>query len=176
MQQFHINKPTFKPTFYANEKKSPKELLSPQIIFIFIEGSPVNKSVKYQNRGTMGVQIPFSFPKGLDFKPFQAKVRVLPWQINNTFILPILSPHIFSKPCKYWLSSLYTLFSKTAFFLINSCIFSCFFGHFGYIWVIFLIRKALRNKAFMSYLCIFWGYKPVFIQFFLCFFQPGSLF
>ena len=100
MQQFHINKPTFKPTFYANEKKSPKELLSPQIIFIFIEGSPVNKSVKYQNRGTMGVQIPFSFPKGLDFKPFQAKVRVLPWQINNTFILPILSPHIFSKPCK----------------------------------------------------------------------------
>lgn len=116
MQQFHINKPTFKPTFYANEKKSPKELLSPQIIFIFIEGSPVNKSVKYQNRGTMGVQIPFSFPKGLDFKPFQAKVRVLPWQINNTFILPILSPHIFSKHCKYWLSSLYTLFSKTAFF------------------------------------------------------------
>lgn len=142
----------------------------------FIEGSPVNKSVKYQNRGTMGVQIPFSFPKGLDFKPFQAKVRVLPWQINNTFILPILSPHIFSKPCKYWLSSLYTLFSKTAFFLINSCIFSCFFGHFGYKWVIFLIRKALRNKAFMSYLCIFWGYKPVFIQFFLRFFQPGSLF
>ena len=129
-----------------------------------------------QNRGTMGVQIPFSFPKGLDFKPFQAKVRVLPWQINNTFILPILSPHIFSKPCKYWLSSLYTLFSKTAFFLINSCIFSCFFGHFGYKWVIFLIRKALRNKAFMSYLCIFWGYKPVFIQFFLRFFQPGSLF
>lgn len=62
---------------------------------------------------------------------------VLPWQMNNTFILLILSPHIFSKPCKYWLSNLYTLFSKMAFSLINSCIFSCFFWHFGYKWVIF---------------------------------------
>ena len=87
--------------------------------------------------------------------------------MNNSFILLFLSPHVFSRPCKYWLSSLYTLFSKTAFFLINSCIFSCFFGHLGYKWVIFLIRKSLRNKAFMSYLCIFWGYKPVFIQFFV---------
>ena len=102
--------------------------------------------------------------------------RTLPWQMNNTFILLILSPHIFSKPCKYWLSSLYTHFSKTALFLINSCIFSCFFEHFGYKWVIFLVRKALRNKAFMSYLCMFLGYKPVFIQFFLCFFQPGKFF
>ena len=101
---------------------------------------------------------------------------VLPWQMNNTFILLILSPYISSKPCKYWLSSLYTHFSKTALFLINSCIFSCFFGHFGYKWVIFLVRKALRNKAFMSYLCMFLGYKPVFIQFFLCFFQPGKFF
>ena len=33
------------------------ELLSPQIIFIFIEGSPVNKSVKYQNRGTNTILI-----------------------------------------------------------------------------------------------------------------------
>lgn len=103
-------------------------------------------------------------------------LHMLPWQMNNTFILLILSPYIFSKPCKYWLSSLYTHFSYTAFFLINSCIFSCFFGHFGYKWVIFLIRKALRNKAFMSYLCMFLGYKPVFIQFFLCFFQPGKFF
>ena len=100
----------------------------------------------------------------------------VPWQMNNTFILLILSPYIFSKPCKYWLSSLYTHFSHPAFFLINSCIFSCFFGHFGYNWVIFLIRKALRNKAFMSYLCMFLGYKPVFIQFLLCFFQPGKFF
>ena len=34
----------------------------------------------------MGVQIPSSFLKILDFKPLQTKVRVLPWQINNTFI------------------------------------------------------------------------------------------
>ena len=68
---------------------------------------------------------------------------------------------------KYWFSSLYTLFSKTAFFLINSCIFSCFFGHFGYKWVIFLIRKSLQNKAFMSYLCIFLGLQTGFFQFFV---------
>ena len=41
-----------------------------------------------QNRGgTMGVQIPFSFPKSLDFKPLQTKVRILPWQTNSTFII-----------------------------------------------------------------------------------------
>ena len=89
-QQFHINKPTLNRHFYVSEKKSPKELLSPKIIFIFIEDSPVNKSVKYQNRGTMWVQIPFSFPIGLDFKPFQTKVRVLPWQMKSTFIIVII--------------------------------------------------------------------------------------
>ena len=66
-----------------------RKLFSPQVIFVFIEGSPVNKSVKYQNRGTIGVQIPFSFPKSLDFKPFQAKIQVLPWQMNNIFITVI---------------------------------------------------------------------------------------
>ena len=35
----------------------------------------------------MGVQIPFSFPEGLDFKPLQTKLRILPWQMNNTFII-----------------------------------------------------------------------------------------
>ena len=40
-----------------------------------------------QNRGTMGVQIPFSFPKSLDFKPLQTKVRILPWQMNKTLII-----------------------------------------------------------------------------------------
>lgn len=40
-----------------------------------------------QNRGTMGVQIPFSFPKSLDFKAFQAKVQFLPWQINKILII-----------------------------------------------------------------------------------------
>ena len=44
-----------------------------------------------QNRGTMGVQIPFSFPKSLDFKPFQTKVRILPWQMKSTRML-IISP------------------------------------------------------------------------------------
>ena len=42
-----------------------------------------------QNRGTMGVQIPFSFPKILDFKAFQAKVQFLPWQMNSIFIIPL---------------------------------------------------------------------------------------
>lgn len=50
--------------------------------------------MKYQNRGTMGVQIPFSFPKSLDFKPFQTKARVLPWQTNNTFIINEFPPKI----------------------------------------------------------------------------------
>ena len=35
----------------------------------------------------MGVQIPFSFLKILDFKPLQTKVRVLPWQMKSTFII-----------------------------------------------------------------------------------------
>ena len=61
--------------FYVSEKKSPKELLSPQIIFFFIEGSPVDDPTVLQNRSTMGVQIPSTFPKSLDFKPFQLKVR-----------------------------------------------------------------------------------------------------
>ena len=58
--------------------------------FLLIESSPVNKSVKYQNRGTTGVQIPFSSTKMLDFKPFQTKVRVLPWQIKSTFIIVLI--------------------------------------------------------------------------------------
>ena len=45
-QQFHINKPTFNRHsnrhFCVNEKKSPKGLLSPQIILFFIVGSPVD--------------------------------------------------------------------------------------------------------------------------------------
>ena len=35
----------------------------------------------------MGVQIPFSFLKSLDFKPLQTKVRVLPWHTKSTFII-----------------------------------------------------------------------------------------
>lgn len=40
-----------------------------------------------QNRGTMGVQIPFSFSKSLDFNAFQAKVQFLPWQMKSTLII-----------------------------------------------------------------------------------------
>lgn len=69
-----------------------------------------------QNRGTMGVQIPFSFPKSLDFKPLQTKVRILPWQTNSTFIIVLflldLSRNaLFCKgfrgfvKCVYWLTS-----------------------------------------------------------------------
>ena len=64
-----INKPTLNRHsnrhFYVSEKKSLKELLSPQIIFFFIEGSPVDNPTVLQNRGTMGVQIPSTFPKAL---------------------------------------------------------------------------------------------------------------
>lgn len=35
----------------------------------------------------MGVQIPFSFLKSLDFKPLQTKVRILPWQMKSIFII-----------------------------------------------------------------------------------------
>ena len=53
-----------------------------------------------QNRGTMGgVQIPFSFPKSLDFKPLQTKVQILLWQMNRTqigVIIYLLSPRM---PC-----------------------------------------------------------------------------
>ena len=41
----------------------------------------------------------------------------VPWQMNNTFILLILSPYIFSKPCKYWLSNLYTRLFEIIFYL-----------------------------------------------------------
>lgn len=47
----------------------------------------------------MGVQIPFSFPKSLDFKPLQTKVRILLWQMNRTqigVIIYLLSPRM---PC-----------------------------------------------------------------------------
>ena len=69
-----------------------------------------------QNRGTMGVQIPFSFPKSLDFKAFQAKVQFLPWQMNRTliivlFLLVLPRNALFCKgfrgfvKCVYWLTS-----------------------------------------------------------------------
>ena len=54
-----------------------------------------------QNRGTMRVQIPFSFPKSLGFKPLQTKVRILPWHIkriatgvSRTFIIVLFLLHL----------------------------------------------------------------------------------
>ena len=47
---------------YVSEKKSPKELLSPQIIFFFIEGSPVDDPTVLQNRSTMGGTNPIHIP------------------------------------------------------------------------------------------------------------------
>ena len=41
----------------------------------------------------------------------------VPWQINSTFIFSILSPHILSKPYKYWLFSLWQFFLERFFFL-----------------------------------------------------------
>ena len=151
MQQFHINKPTFKPTFYANEKKSPKELLSPQIIFIFIEGSPVNKSVKYQNRGTMGVQIPFSFPKGLDFKPFQAKVRVLPWHTNNTLIIFLYLHLNLVFLLKRLIFQGFPTFEFSFLFKVSSQIFSYFLMLFPAILVNPLVKQASLPTGFFNY-------------------------
>ena len=77
LQSNIINKPTLNRHsnrhFHVSEKKSPKELLSPQIIFFFIEGSPVDNPTVLQNRGTMGVQIPSTFPKTLILSLFRQK-------------------------------------------------------------------------------------------------------
>ena len=101
---------------------------------IFIEDSPVNKSVKYQNRGTMGVQIPFSFPKSLDFKPFQTKARFLPWQINKTLIFIIFLLVGYKKPR---FNAVYaTLFDKR-----NVCLSS------GHSTVCTFYSKSRQNKA-----------------------------
>ena len=62
LQSNIINKPTLNRHFYVSEKKSPKELLSPQIIFFFIEGSPVDDPTVLQNRRTMGGTNPIHIP------------------------------------------------------------------------------------------------------------------
>ena len=102
IQQFDISKPTLNRHsnrhFYVNEKKSPQELLSPQIIFIIIECSPANKSVKYQNRGTMGGTNTILIPKRLDFKPLQTKVRILPWHTNSIFIIVLFLRSLLTLP------------------------------------------------------------------------------
>ena len=138
MQQFHINKPTLNRHsnrhFYVSEKKSLKELLSPQIIFFFIEGSPVDNPTVLQNRGTMGVQIPFSFPKSLDFKPFQTKARFLPWHTKSTLIIKFFLLKCRDLPC---FAAVYaTLFDKR-----NVCLSS------GHSTVCTFYGKSRQNKA-----------------------------
>ena len=59
-----------------------------------------------QNRGTMGVQIPFSFPKSLDFKPLQTKVRILPWQTKYTVIILLKFLSFAHYPSRFVLSGL----------------------------------------------------------------------
>ena len=65
---------------------------NPKALLLGCRGTPA------QNRGTMGVQIPFSFPKSLDFKPLQTKVRILPWQQKAALIFSVIiyiTPHYF---------------------------------------------------------------------------------
>ena len=147
--------------------------------FFLIEGSQLTKFCLSRNPYKIGVQQGYkslsTSHKALIFRHFRQKYGFCLGRwitlLSYSFYLLISSQSFVNTGFPAFIHFfLKWLFSHT------SCIFSCFFGHFGYKWVIFLIRKSLQNKAFMSYLCIFWGYKPVFIQFFLCFFQPGKFF
>ena len=92
-----INKPTLNRHsnrhFYVSEKKSPKELLSPQIIFFFIEGSPVDNPTVLQNRGTMGVQIPSTFPKSLDFNKSTVSGQMIAYCCKSILTIPSENVH-----------------------------------------------------------------------------------
>lgn len=50
----------------------------------FIEGSQLTKYCLSRHPYKIGVQITFHFPQSLDFKAFQTKVRILPWQMSLT--------------------------------------------------------------------------------------------
>lgn len=47
--------------------------------------------------------------------------------MNNTFILLILSPYIFSKPCKYWLSSIHTRLFEIIFYRQGDATWYCWY-------------------------------------------------
>ena len=72
----------------------------------------------------MGVQIPFSFPKSLDFKPLQTKVRILPWQMKSTRIIKI-SYHKNPRTAMFW------GILPTCFFYYKSYILSADFAKYG---------------------------------------------
>lgn len=74
-----------------------------------------------QNRGTMGVQIPFSFPKSLDFKPLQTKVRILPWQMNKTLIIKFSCSKM---PCNAEFCKVLSVFSSIVFSLLMTTLFA----------------------------------------------------
>ena len=99
----------------------------------------------------IGVQIPFSFPKGLDFKPFQAKVRVLPWQINKILIFLIF-------PVFSGFSSLFTFLHFSlflAYFGISLHIFVINFGkNFGKFQVCTKGKSAIGNRQVRN-----WGLR-----------------
>ena len=96
-----------------------------------------------QNRGTMGVQIPFSFPKSLDFKPLQTKVRILPWQMNKNLIFLIF-------PVFSGFSNLFTFLHFSlilAYFGISLHIFVINFGkNFGKFQVCTKGKAAIGNR------------------------------
>ena len=72
----------------------------------------------------MGVQIPFSFLKSLDFKPLQTKVRVLPWQMNSIRIIKI-SYH--KMPYNAEICKVLSAFSSIVFFLFITTLFVKYF-------------------------------------------------
>ena len=77
-----------------------------------------------QNRGTMGVQIPFSFPKSLDFKPLQTKVRILPWQMKSTLIIKFSCSEM---PYNAEFCKVLSAFSSIVFFLFKTTLFAKYF-------------------------------------------------
>ena len=104
-----------------------------------------------QNRGTMGVQIPFSFPKSLDFKPLQTKLRILPWQTNKILIFLIF-------PVFSGFSSLFTFLHFSlilAYFGISLHIFVINFGkNFGKFQVCTKGKSAIGNRQVRN-----WGLR-----------------
>ena len=74
-----------------------------------------------QNRGTMEVQIPFSFSKSLDFKPLQTKVRILPWQMKSTLIIKFSCSEM---PCNAEFCVGLSAFHGIVFFLFITTLFA----------------------------------------------------
>ena len=99
----------------------------------------------------MGVQIPFSFLKSLDFKPLQTKVRVLPWQTNKILIFLIF-------PVFSGFSSLFTFLHFSlilAYFTISLHIFVINFGkNFGKFQVCTKGKSAIGNRQVRN-----WGLR-----------------